>query len=320
MKAIRVNKTGDPKVMKYEEVAVPEVDEGQVLVRVKAVGINPVDTYIRSGNYGKVITPFTPGMDGAGVVEAVGRGVHHVRAGDRVYIAGTITGSYAELALCAHQQVHPLADSLSFEQGAAINVPYATAWRALFHKANAKPGEYVLVHGGSGGVGLAAVQIAKWQGLNATATAGTEQGRELVRKQGIDAVYDHGTEGYLAQAAEQQTGPHGFDVILEMLSNVNLDNDLDVVARNGRVVVIGSRGRVEIDPRKTMRNDASILGMTLMNSSPEDLAEIHQQLGKGFQGGQLNPVVGKSFPLSEAWRGHEAVMEPGAHGKIVLIP
>ncbi len=320
MKAIRVHENGGPKVLKYEEVPDLVADDGQVLVRLKAVGINPVDTYIRSGAYGAMVTSYTPGMDGAGVVEAVGKGVYSVKPGDRIYTAGTITGSYAEQTLCCENQVYPLADSLSFEQGAAIYVPYATAWRALFHKAKAVAGESVLIHGASGGVGMAALQIAKWKGLRATATAGTDGGMQLIHQQGVEAIYNHKSDGYLDRAWEEQSGKQGFNIILEMLANVNLDRDLDVIARGGRIVVIGNRGRVEIDPRKTMRNEASVLGMTLMNASPEELQSIHMELKRGFLGGQLVPVVGKSFPLKDAAAGHEAVMQPGAHGKIVLIP
>lgn len=320
MKAIRVYETGAPDVMKLEEIDVPEIGAGGVLIKVSAAGVNPVDTYIRSGNYGSVHTPYTPGTDAAGVVEGVGSGVTKFQPGDRVYTAGSQTGAYAEYVLSQETQVHSLPENITFRQGAGVFVPYGTAFRALFHKAHARAGDRVLVHGASGGVGTAAVQIATAYGMEVTGTAGTEKGLQLVREQGAAHVYDHGTEGYLQRAIKEATDDNGFDIILEMLSNVNLDHDLDALAKNGRVVIIGSRGRVEIDPRKTMGKDLSILGMTLMNAGPEDNRSIHAALIAGLANGSLNPVAEKAFPLADAARAHEAVMEPGAYGKIVLIP
>lgn len=130
------------------------------------LAVNPVDTYVRAGQHSlRPRLPYTPGVDGAGVIESIGEGVKRVKPGDRVYVAGTLNGTYAEKALCSEIQVHLLAEKISFEQGAAVNVPYATAYRALFQRAIAKPGEVVLVHGASGGVGIAAVQLARAAGL-----------------------------------------------------------------------------------------------------------------------------------------------------------
>jgi len=290
------------------------------VVRVHAAGINPVDVYIRSGNYpAKPPLPYTPGSDAAGVVESVGENVTRVEVGDRVYTAGTLTGAYAEQALCNESQVHLLPDSISFEQGAGVNVPYATAYRALFYRAHALPGETLLVHGASGGVGVAAVQIARARGLRVFGTGGTEEGRRLAEEQGAHKVFDHHSENYLKEILAETDG-RGVDLILEMLANVNLNKDLGVLAPRGRVVVIGSRGTVEIDPRLTMGRDSSILGMSLMNGTSEELSGIHAALVAGLENGTLRPVVGEKIPLTEAARAHEAVMKPGAYGKIVLIP
>lgn len=320
MKAIRVHQTGDPNVMKIEEVPDPVPGPGEVLVAVEAIGVNPVDTYIRSGNYGGIPLPYTPGMDAAGIVEKVGDGVTRVKPGDRVYTAGTLSGAYAEKALCREAQVHPLPENITPQQGAGIYIPYATAYRALIQRAHARPGERILVHGASGAVGIAAVQIAQGDGMIVTGTAGTDRGLQLVKEQGASHVYNHRNEGYLQQAVEEATDGKGFDVIIEMLSNVNLDNDLDALAMNGRVVVIGSRGRIEIDPRKTMKRDLSILGMTIMNACEKDANAIHASLAAGLAEGTLNPIIGKAFPLSDAASAHQAVMEPGAYGKIILVP
>lgn len=324
MKAIRVAEFGPPSVMKLVEVPDPAPGPGEVLVRVKAVGVNPVDTYIRNGAYGKTVTPpYTPGADAAGLVEAVGSGVTSRKPGDRVYTSGTtaggFNGAYAQLTVSKANQVHRLPERLSFAQGAAINIPYATAWRALFQRARAVPGEWVLVHGASGGVGTAAVQIARAHGFVVVGTGGTERGRELVNRNGAHHVVDHKDPAYLEKVLAL-TGGRGVDVILEMLSNVNLGKDLTALAKGGRVVVIGSRGPVEINPRDAMSRDASIHAMALINASDAELAAIHASLGAGFENGTLTPVIREELQLADAPRAHERVLEPGAYGKIVLLP
>ncbi|MCS6860292.1 MAG: NADPH:quinone reductase [Abditibacteriales bacterium] len=320
MKAIRVHEFGAPEVMKLEEVPDLQPGAGQVLVRVRAVGVNPVETYIRSGWYPrKPALPYTPGNDCAGVIEAVGEGVTRWQVGDRVYTSWCLTGAYAEQTLCHESQVHRLPDNVTFAQGAAVGVPYATAWRGLFQRGRAVPGETVLVHGASGGVGIAAVQIARAAGLVVIGTGGTERGRELVKREGAHHVLDHHAPDYLEQLMALTDG-RGVDVILEMLSNVNLAKDLTVLAPRGRVVVIGCRGTVEINPRDAMSRDADILGMSLFNGTPAELAAVHAALVAGLENGTLRPVVGQEMPLADAPRAHVAVMTPGAYGKIVLIP
>lgn len=317
MKAIRVEEFGGPEVMKVVESPRPQPGPGQVLVRMHAVGVNPVETYIRAGTYPrKPALPFTPGNDGAGVVEQVGDDVK-LRPGDRVYTAGSISGTYAEYALCNAAQVQPLPANVSFAQGAAVGTPYATAYRGLWQRAEAKAGEMVLIHGASGGVGTAAVQLARAGGLRVLGTAGTERGRELVREQGAHEVFDHSAPDYLGQIMDATSG-RGVDIVLEMLANINLGKDLTILAPRGRVVVIGNRGRVEIDARDTMSRDADIRGMVLPNTPPAEMASIHAALVAGLENGTLRPVVGQELPLAEAPQAHRAVMEPGAFGKIVL--
>lgn len=324
MKAIRIHTFGEPEVMKLEEVADPQPGPGQVVVRVHAVGVNPVETYIRSGIYPKPPTPYTPGNDAAGVIEAVGSEVTQVTVGDRVYIAGSLSGTYAEKALCLATRVHPLPSQASYAQGAAINVPYGTAYHALIQRARAVAGDSVLVHGASGGVGIAAVQLAGAGGMTVIGTAGTERGRQLVKDQGAQHVLDHSAPGYLEQVLSL-TGGRGVDVILEMLANVNLGDDLNVLARGGRVAAIGNRGpgnqgTATISPRAIMNRDASILGIGLANASERELAGMHAALVAGLATGALRPVIGQEFPLAEAAKAHHAVIESRAYGKIVLIP
>src|SRR5437763_9638 len=226
MKAIRVSEYGDPSVLKLEEVPTPQPGQGQVLVRSHAVGINPVDTYLRSNtdNRGPKL-PYTPGSDAAGVVEAVGPGVTALKPGDRVYFGGSVTGAYAELSLCEPSQVHPLPGNVSFAQGAAVNVPYATAYHALFNRGHGQAGETVLVHGASGGVGIGAVQLARARGLTVIGTAGTARGRKLVLSEGAHHILDHTAPGYLDECV-RLTGGQGPAIIMEMLANVNLQTDL----------------------------------------------------------------------------------------------
>ncbi len=320
MKAIRVRQFGGPEAMRLEEVPDLRPGAGQIVVRVKATGVNPVDTYIRSGMYAhKPALPYTPGADAAGVVEAIGPGVTRVAAGDRLYLAGTLSGAYAEQALCQESQVHALPQQVSFAQGAAVGIPYATAYRALFHRAQAVPGESVFIHGASGGVGIAAVQLARAAGFRVIGTAGTEKGRKLVAEQGAHYVLDHRSADYLDQLMALTAG-RGVNIVLEMLANVNLGNDLKVLAPGGRVVVIGSRGSVEINPRDAMSRDAAILGMTVWNIPEPQMNSIHAALAAGLENGTLRPVVGREMPLADAPRAHQAVMEPGAYGKIVLLP
>jgi NADPH2:quinone reductase len=319
MKAIVVREFGPPDVMRVEEVAPPPGGPGQVLVKVHAVGVNPVETYIRSGAYArKPSLPYTPGSDVGGVVVSTGAGVTRVKAGDRVYTHG-IAGGYAELAVAEEWQVYRLPDRVSFQQGAALGVPFGTAWRALFIRGRARAGDTLLVHGASGGVGVAAVQLARAHGLQVIGTAGSIEGVRMVREQGAHDVLNHQDADYL-QGVLPLTGGRGVDLVLEMLANVNLDKDLEVLAMHGRVVVIGNRGRVEIDPRKAMGKDAAILGMTLFNATREEFHEIHSGLVAGLESGTLDPVIGQELPLADAARAHAAVMEAGAFGKIVLVP
>ena len=320
MKAIRVAAFGGPEVLKVEDVPDPRPQAGEVLVRVKAAGVNPYDTYMRSGNYGAAnpTLPYTPGSDAAGVVEAAGPGVD-LGPGARVYTARTLTGAYAELALCRRSQVHPLPEAVSFAQGAGIWVPCGTAYRALFQIARPRPGETVLVHGASGGVGLAAVQLARAAGLVVIGTAGSDEGLELVRREGAHHAVDHRDPQYLQQIRDL-TGGAGADLILEMLANVNLGHDLTLLAPRGRVVVIGSRGSVEVNPRELMSRDASVVGMLLWRVSEAEAAEIHAGLQAALGDGTLRPVVAVELPLASAPEAHRRVMAPGARGKIVLVP
>lgn len=321
MKAIVIDRFGEPEVMVLKEVPDPRPAAGQVLVRLKAAGVNPVETYQRAGSHGYSSRPlpFTPGADGAGVVEAVGDGAVGVRPGDRVYTCGSLTGTYAELCLCAATQVRPLPAALSFEQGACLWVNYGTAYRALFQRGAARAGDTALVHGATGGVGVAAVQWARVRGVRVVGTYGSAAGEWLLAAQGIELRFDHKSPGH-AQQVLDATGGKGVDVVVEMLANVNLEADLGLLARGGRVVIVGSRGDTQITPRMLMAREADVRGLMLGMASEAEIAEIHAATAAGIESGAIRPVIQKSLPLSQAPAAHRAVMEAPSGGKIVLVP
>ena len=320
MNAIVVHEFGGPEVLTWERVPDPEPARGEVIVRLKAVGVNPVETYQRSGSQGNDRPrPFTPGADGAGIVERVGEEVSEFAPGDRVYVAGSQSGTYAELCRCSAAQVHPLPASLSFEQGACLWINYGTAYRALFQRGEAVAGERVLVHGATGGVGVAAIQWARYRGLTPYATYGSEAGRRMLAEIGVSYAFSHASERH-AEAIVQATDGAGVDLIVEMLANANLEQDLDMLARGGRVVVVGSRGTIEITPRKLMAREADVRGLMLYGATPAEVAEIHAAIGAAAESGAIAPVIQASVPLSRAAEAHAAVMEAPSHGKIVLVP
>jgi NADPH2:quinone reductase len=321
MKAIRVSQFGEPDVMQLETVEPPVPTIGQhVLVHIKAAGVNPVDTYIRAGAYSRRPSlPYTPGLDGAGVVAAVGADVSHLQVGDRVYGGWPATGTYAELALYESQWVFPLPDQVSYEQGASIFVPYSTAYRALFHKGNAQPGDTVLIHGATGAVGLAATQLAVAAGMTVIGTGGSAAGRELVQRQGAALVVDHNREDYYDEILSATSG-RGVDVILEMLANVNLGHDLTLAATGGRVVIIGSRGTVDINPRDIMGRETTVTGMSLFNTPPDTLKNIQRYLYVGLKQGSLSPIIHQTLPLAAAVEAHKALISAAAQGNWVLLP
>jgi NADPH2:quinone reductase len=320
MKAIRVHQFGEPQVMSLEEVPEPTLLAGHVLVEIRAVGVNPVDTYIRSGKYPVLPNPpYTPGTDAAGLLRAIGDGVQGLALGSRVYIGGSVSGTYAEFALCHREQVRPLPDNIEFEGGAGLYVPYFTAFRALFQVGEAKPGETVLIHGGSGSVGLACIQFARDAGLRVIATAGTEKGLRLIVRMGADHALNHTKPGYMDEITSFTAGKEP-NLIVEMLANVNLGQDLKHLAPAGRVVVVGSRGDVSITPRDLMAREASVRGVQLAKMSASDAAEAEAAIAKGLASGQLKPQIAARFSLSEASQAHREVLGAGSAGKIVLLP
>lgn len=320
MKAICVDRFGGPEVLNFTTIDELLPAPHQLLIKIKAVGVNPVDTYIRSGTYPvKPALPYTPGFDAAGVVETIGKDITQFKPGQRVFLSGSDTGCYAESALCREDQVHPLPESITFSQGAALGIPYATAYYALMYRAHAMPGERLLVHGGSGAVGIAAIQFARAAGLRVIATAGTTAGLTLVREAGAMDVLDHSLPDYLDEIMKL-TEHQGVNVILEMLANVNLGDDLKILSRGGRVIVIGCRGEATINPRDLMGRNAAILGLSLFNASTKQKQQIFAAIDAGLNNGTLRPVVGQEYALADAAAAHEHILQSGSSGKIVLRP
>jgi NADPH2:quinone reductase len=198
-----------------------------------------------------------------------------------------------------------------------LGVPYGTAYQALFGRGMAKPGETVLVHGASGGVGLAAVQLARAAGLRVFGTGGSAQALKAILENGAHLAFDHHDPECMKRISEAAEGK-GLNLIIEMLANENLAKDLLALGLRGRVVVIGSRGPIEIDPRMTMGRDLSILGMS--NGNALSLEANHAAILAGLENGSLNPVIAEELPLAEAAKAHENVMKNGKIGKIVLLP
>jgi NADPH2:quinone reductase len=324
MKAIRAHAFGGPDVLQLDDVADPTPGPGEVVIDVKAAGVNPADTYMRGGAYAIVPDlPYTPGGDAAGVISAIGDGVTAFKVGDRVFagvaLGFSMQGCYAEKLLRKADDVLALPDQVAFTQGAALGVPYATAHYGLFARGCAKAGETVFIHGASGAVGTAAIQLARRAGMTVIGSGGSERGRKLILGEGADHAVDHTRNGYLDEI-RSLTGGKGPEIILEMLANVNLAADLDLVAKYGRIIVIGNRGEITINPRMTMMKELDVRGLALFNGSRAEMEAIMTDLLNGLADGSLRPVIGREMPLAEAAKAHEAVLEPGAYGKIVLVP
>jgi len=324
MKAIRAHSFGGPDVLRLETLEDPIPSRGELVIEVRAAGVNPADTYMRSGTYAIVPDlPYIPGGDAGGVVSALGEGVEGFGIGDPV-IVGTalsfdLTGCYAGKVKRRASEVLPLPAGVSFAQAAAFGVSYPTAHYALFLRGGATAGETVFIHGASGSVGTSAIQLAKRAGMKVIGSGGTPQGLELIIKEGADHAVDHTKEGYLDEVKRLTCGI-GPDLILEMLANINLSADMDVAAKFGRIMIIGNRGEIIINPRVAMMKELDIRGIALWNATHEQMRPIMKDILTAAAEGTVRPVIGKQMPLAEAAAAHVAVLQPGAHGKIVLVP
>ncbi|UUM11079.1 NADPH:quinone reductase [Clostridiaceae bacterium HFYG-1003] len=323
MKAIRVHQYAIENPMILENLPEPVPQTGQVRIRLEHAGINPNETYVMTGTYAFFTPPlpFTPGFDGAGTIDAVGPGVTAFSPGDRVWLAGFLdpanTGTYAEQAVASQEYVHPLPDSVSFAQGAALGIPALAAYRAIYLRGEVRPGQTVLIHGASGGVGLLAIQMAKALGAKVIGTASSEEGRELIRTQGADYAMDHLTRENLPELAEW-TGQRGPDVIIEFLANRNLALDMEIIDPYGKIVVVGSRGPIEINPRLLMGKDSDIRGLGIPNYTALQQQEALAAISRLLTEGRLRPVIGRHFTLEEANEAHQVILNQKTLGKLVF--
>jgi NADPH:quinone reductase len=324
MKAIRAHSFGGPEVLQLETVDDPVPGAGEVVVELRAAGVNPADTYMRSGTYAILPKlPYIPGGDAGGVISAVGPSVTEHKIGDRVFVGTAmsfdLTGCYAEKVKRKASEVRSLPKGVTFAQATTFGVSYPTAHYALFERGGAQRGETVFIHGASGSVGTSAIQLAKRAGLKVIGSAGTSKGLELVRAQGADNAVNHTEQNYMDEVRRftRGTGP---ELILEMLANVNLAADMDVAAKFGRIIVIGNRGEITINPRVAMSKDLDIRGLVLWNATTAQVKSMMPDILAGVADGSQRPVVGREMRLSEAPAAHVAVLKHGVDGKIVLLP
>jgi NADPH:quinone reductase len=324
MKAIRVDSFGGPEVLKLDVIDDPVPGSGEVVIDVRAAGVNPADTYMRNGTYAIVPKlPYIPGGDAGGVVSAIGAGVREFQVGDPVFVGTALsfdlTGCYAEKVKRKANEVLHLPAGVSFAAAVAFGVSYTTAHYSLFERGGARAGETVFIHGASGSVGTSAIQLAKRAGLKVIGSGGTAKGLELIVREGADHAVDHTKKGYLDEV-KHLTGGKGPELILEMLANINLAADMGLAAKYGRIIVIGNRGEITINPRVAMMKELDIRGIALWNATPEQVQSMMKDILAGVAAGAIRPIIGREMSLAEAAAAHVAVLKPGAYGKIVLVP
>jgi NADPH2:quinone reductase len=321
MKAMRAHQFGGPEQLRFEDAPDPQVQAGQVQIRVRAAGINPADLVRLSGRLQSLSLPYIPGTDVCGEVETVGAGVTHVKKGDRVF-GRALTGGYTEKTCLAASEAIPLPTNLSFAEGAAIPIPFYTAYRALHHKAKIKAGETVLVTAGGGGVGVAAVQLAKLASARVLTTVGSADKAERIRALGADVVINYKEQDFAAEV-QKLTDGKGVDVIIENVAADNLAKDLPILARDGRIIIIGTgtgkgaEGSFAI--MHALMKDANLLGMSLVNAGPV-IPEIATALASLFAAGKIKAVVSKTYPLSDAQQALADLVAGRVFGKLVLNP
>jgi len=321
-KVVLVEKFGAPEVLQLKEVKISTPGPKEVLVKVYAVGINPVETYLRAGTYRRLPElPYVPGRDASGVIESVGAEVSHLKVGQRVFCDSMTKGAYSQYFCVPAEDVLPLGEILSFAQGAAVGVGYRTAYRALFEKAKIESGHWVLIRGASGGVGQACIEMACLHGAKVIGTSSTEKGREVILKKGAKHALNHSGDNFNQEIMKLTEG-NGVDVVVEMLANKNLDADLQILAQGGCVVIVGNRGRIEINPRDLMMKETRILGMLGGPRNDSEKRRYRNYLIAQIHSGRFQPTVGYQFDFEDAPKAHEEVIShsKGTLGKIILCP
>jgi len=324
LKAIQINEFGGPEVLKTVEIDEPYPNEDEVKVKVFVTGLNPSEAYTITGTYGYNVPnlPYVPGYDATGVIEEVGSSVNHFKKGDRVFLsafsAERNTGTYAEKVVTDAKNVFRLPDNISFKEGAALGIPVFTAYKAIFLKANVRAGETVLVHGASGSVGSMAVQMAKAIGATVIGTSSTEEGRQTILDLGADHAMDHISEDNKEELLNI-TNEQGPDVIIEMLANANLETDMQVIVKYGRIIIVGSRDTIEVNPRNLMTSEAIVTGMTFTYPTQKEMKEMQYGVNALLEIGAIRSLIGNEFTLDEPVEAHKSLMESSGNGRTIFV-
>ncbi len=306
MNAVRIHEFGGPEVLKYEEAPRPEPGAGEILLEVKAVGVNPVDWKIREGEMEdqmKHTLPLIPGIDAAGIVAAVGPGVTEFAPGDEVFAALDMArdGSYAEYAVVKTQTVAAKPASVDFVTAAALPVAGVTAWQCLFETAHLQAGQTVLIHGASGGVGTLAVQLAHWKGARVVGTA-SAQNKEFLQKLGADEVIDY-------HATRFEDVVSGVDVVLDTQGGDTQERSWGVLKPGGSLVTT-------VPPPPSDAAKAHGVRGEFLFAHPD--TAVLAQLAALVASGDLTPIIATTLPLAEARRAQELSATGHTRGKIVL--
>ena len=321
MKAIQVHEFGGPEVMKLGEAPDPAAGPGQVLIQVRAAGVNPVDMTFRSGAHPlskSLKLPWTPGIDAAGEVLEVGGGVEGIQPGDSVFGAA-VSGGYAEKAALNGLRTAHIPSNLSFEECASFPVVLYTAFYAVVVKAGIQPGQTILVHAGAGGVGTMAIQIAKAAGARVITTVSSKEKADIAASLGADVVVNYREEDFAVRCQEETAG--GVDVVIEMVSSENFDKSCQALKKFGVMVLLGAgtgknpTGSVNYPPFYS--KDIDIRGMSLFNADPV-FTDMIRQVDLLLKNGKVRPLVSEKVPIAEAPRAHDLLMSGKVPGKIVL--
>jgi NADPH:quinone reductase len=321
MKAMRAHQFGGPEQLKLEDAPDPQAQAGQVLIRVRAAGINPADIVRLSGHLQPVALPYIPGADVCGEVESIGAGVTHIKKGDRVF-GRALTGGYAEKTCLAAGETFLLPANLSFEEGAAIPIPFYTAYQAVHRKAALKAGETVLISAGGGGVGLAAIQLAKLVGARVFTTVGSDEKAERTRALGADVAINYRQQDFVAEVHKLTDGK-GVNLIIENVAADNLAKDFIAVALAGRIVLIGTgtgkTANATFGVFAALMKDVTMYGMSLINAGSA-VPEMAATLTRLFTERKIKAVVSKTYPLSDAPQALADLLAGKVFGKLVLSP
>ncbi len=331
MKAAYIEAPGAPDAIRYGELPRPEPKQGEILIRVKAAALNPIDTYVRAGTVAMQLPrPFITGSDVAGTVEAVGPGVRRFKAGDRVWgsnqgLLGR-QGTCAEYVCAAEEWFYPTPPEVDDAQAAAAALTGITAHLGLFQLARLKAGEIVFVNGGTGGVGSMVVQMAKAVGARAVTTVGSPENAQHCRGWGTDLVLNYKTDDVPARVQEFTQGK-GVHVWYETQREPDFVKTIPLLAMRGRMIVIAGRQPQAIFPVGPFRvKDQSLFGFAMFNASPDEQRACADEISRWLAEQKLRPMIGKTFPLAETAAAHRLLEENTLHkagtltGKIVIVP